>query len=169
MRWPWLLIAAFCAARLVASPSHAAVETSSSLQAHFDSEPNSVRKAKLFEKLGNAQMQDARKAQEANDFNSVGLIWEKFRNNVRDALDALQKQHPDAEKQSNGYRQLEVTTRLGIRELDQTVLEAPEPYKPPLTLVRRDLSSMDEQMLKLLFPRRIQDPPSATNPTEKPQ
>jgi hypothetical protein len=137
-----------------------ASDTTAQLQAHFDSESNSVHKAKAFEKLADAQIRDARVAQKASDFSAVGFIWEKFRNNVRAVLAALKKQHPNAEKQSNGYRQLEITTRLGIRELDQTIIEVPDPYKPPLTLVHKDLVAMDDEMLKLLFPRRVLDQPA---------
>src|SRR2546421_1232569 len=50
--------------------------------------------------------------------------------------------------QSNGYRQLEMHVRKGIREVDETLLVSPEGYKPPLQIVRRDLISADEELLK---------------------
>ncbi|HKT46166.1 MAG TPA: hypothetical protein VJP87_01455 [Candidatus Acidoferrales bacterium] len=162
------LVLAFASFALVARPAAAPDETTAELQSRFDRETNSVHKAKALEKLADAQIRDARAAQQSNDFATVGFVWEKFRNNVRAALSALEKQHPNAEKQSNGYRQLEITTRLGIREIDQTIIEAPDPYKPPLNLVRKDLSSMDDEMLKLLFPRRVSDQ-AQPQPAEKPQ
>src|SRR2546429_6583022 len=69
---------------------------------------------------------------------------EKYRDNVRAALDALKKQHPDAEKHSNGYRQIEMQVKQGIREVEDSMLAAPPAYKPPLQLVRQDLITMDE-------------------------
>src|SRR5260370_27799448 len=137
------------------------------LQARFDRETNGVRKAKLLEKLGNAQLEETRRAGKAGDYTAVGLTLEKYRDNVRAALEALKRQHPDAEKQSNGYRQLEMHERNRIREVDDVLLVSPEGYQPPLQLVRHDLVGMDEEMLKMLFPRRPGDQHAAATPAEK--
>ena len=124
------------------------------LQARFDRESNAVRKAKLLEKLGESQFAAVRQAEKAGDNSTAGLTLEKYRDNVRTALDALKKQHPNAEKQPNGYRQLEIQARKGIREVGESLLVAPEPFKPPLEIVREDLAAMDDELLKLLFPNR---------------
>jgi hypothetical protein len=142
-------------------------ESMANLQTRFDRETNGVHKAKLIEKLGDAQLEEARKAGKAGDYNAVGLTLEKYRDNVRAALDALKKQHPDAEKQSNGYRQLQMHVRKGIHEVDETLLVSPEDYKPPLQIVRQDLVGMDEELLKMLFPRRPVEHHAATPSAEK--
>jgi hypothetical protein len=80
----------------------------------------------------------------------------------------LKKQHPDAERQSNGYRQLEIHVRKGIREVDETILVSPEDYKPPLQIVRQDLVGMDDELLKMLFPRRPVEKHETAPPAEKP-
>jgi len=144
-----------------------ATDSLADLQARFDRETNGVHKAKLLEKLGDAELEGARRAGRAGDFNAVGLTLEKYRDNVRAALEALKKQHPDAEKQSNGYRQLEMHARKGIRELDETLLVSPEGFKPPLQLVRQDLVGLDDEMLKMLFPRRAVEHHAAAPPAEK--
>ena len=124
------------------------------LQMHFDRESNAVRKAKLLQKLGEAQFEAVRQAEKTGDNSTVGLTMEKYRDNVRAVLDALKKQHPNSEKQPNGYRQLEIQARKGIREIAESLLVAPEPFKPPLEIVREDLAAMDDELLKLLFPNR---------------
>jgi hypothetical protein len=144
-----------------------ATETLADLQARFDHESSGVHKAKLLGKLGDAQFEEARRAGKDGDFNTVGLTLEKYRDNVRAAVEALKKQHPDAEKQSNGYRQLEMHLRKGIREVEETLLASPEPYKPPLQLVRQDLIGLDDELLKMLFPRRPLDQRPAAPPPEK--
>src|SRR5437879_13171664 len=103
-------------------------------------------------RLGETQLEEARRAGKAGEYDSVGLTLEKYRDNVRAAVEALKKQHPDAERQSNGYRQLEMHVRKGIREVDDTLLVSPEGYKPPPQIVRRHLISAEEALLKLLFP-----------------
>ncbi|HKV63013.1 MAG TPA: hypothetical protein VJO16_13940 [Candidatus Acidoferrum sp.] len=137
------------------------------LQGRFDRETSGVQKAKQIGKLGDAQFEEARRAGKAGDYNAVGLTLEKYRDNVRAAVDLLKKQHPDAEKQSNGYRQLEMYVRKGIREVDETLLVSPEGYKPPLQIVRQDLIVADEELLKMLFPRRPLEQRKTPPPAEK--
>ncbi len=144
-----------------------AADSLADLQARFDRETSGGRKAKLMEKLGEAQLEETRRAGKAGEHNTVGLTFEKYRDNVRAAVETLKKQHPDAEKQSNGYRQLEMHVRKGIREVDDTLLVCPEAYKPPLQIVRRDLMGMNEELLKMLFPRRPVEQHAAAPPEKK--
>lgn len=137
------------------------------LQAHFDHENNSVKKAKLLVKLGDAQFEESRRAGKAGDNNSVDATLEKYRDNVRAALEALKKQHPDAERHSNGYRQMEMQVKQGIREVEDSMLAATAPYKPPLQIVRQDLITMDDEMIRMLFPHRPADPKPSAPPQEK--
>ena len=156
-----------CLAIVLLAASLAAAQSVAELQKRFDNETSAVHKAKLLEKLGDAQFEEARRAEKTGDNNTVDSTLEKYRDNVHAALDALKKQHPDAEKHSNGYRQLEIHLRKGIREVEEATLAAPEPYKPPLQLVRADLVAMDEGMLRLLFPHRPADQRPPTPPAEK--
>ena len=131
------------------------------MQARFDHETNPVRRAKLLEKLGDAEFDEARRAFKANDLSTVGIVLEKYRDNVRAALEGLKKKRADAEKDSNGYRQLEIHVRRGIREADEIILRVPEEYQPPLQIVRRDLDSMDIELIRMLFHHRDHEPPKA--------
>jgi len=132
----------------------ATADAVSDLQARFDRETNSVRKAKLLEKLGDAQFEQTRHASQSNDYQTVGLVMEKYRDNARLAADALKKEHPDAERHTGGYKQLQMHIHKAIRELDEMIIIAPSEYRPPLELVRHDLSEIDDDLLKLLFPIR---------------
>ncbi len=153
---------------LFVSPPSAAGQLAD-LQMHFDRESNAVRKAKLLQKLGEAQFEAVRQAEKAGDNSTVGLTMEKYRDNVRAVLDALKKQHPNSEKQPNGYRQLEIQARKGIREIAESLLVAPEPFKPPLEIVREDLATMDDELLKLLFPNRPLNKKAANPPPPEKQ
>jgi hypothetical protein len=156
-----------CFAIVLLAATPAVEQSVAELQTRFDGETNSVHKAKLLEKLGDAQFADARRAEKEGDNNTVDATLEKYRDNVRAALESLKKQHPDAEKHSSGYRQLEMHLRKGIREAEEAMLAAPEPYKPPLQLVRADLVAMDEEMIKLLFPHRPAEQHTPAPPAEK--
>src|SRR5690348_14124107 len=144
-----------------------AQESVASLQAHFDREINSVKKAKLLVKLGDAEFEEARRAGKEGDNNTVDATLEKYRDNVRAALEALKKQHADAEKHSNGYRQMEMHVKQGIREVEDSMLAAPAPYKPPLQIVRQDLVAIDDELIRMLFPHRPADGKPPASPQEK--
>ena len=146
------------AAMVPVGGTRAATEDVNALQARFDRETNSVHKAKLLEKLGDAQLDLTRRASRANDYKTIGFVMEKYRDNARAAVDALKKDHPDAERHTNGYKQLQIHVHKALREVDEVMVVAPQEYQPPLELVRRDLATIDDELLDLLFPR---------HPTEK--
>jgi len=161
----WLIAALLLSVAVV----RAAVEDLPQLQDRFDHETDGVRKAKLLQKLGDVQFNKEREATKANDYPTVGLVMEKYRDNVRAAVEALKKTHPDAEKHSSGYKQLEIHVGKGIREIRDVILAVPEPYRPPMQLVERDLKDLDVELLHLLFPRRPGEqkpPPEASKPKE---
>ncbi len=139
----------------------AATEKLSELQARFDGETNGVHKAKMLQRLGDAQFEEASRAEKSGDYTTVDLIMEKYRDNVRAASDALEKENPDGERHPNGYKQLEMHVQKGLREVGEILLVAPPEFKPPLQLVRQDLLSLDDKLLRSLFPRRHERKPEA--------
>ena len=153
-----------CAGLTAATPRPP--DTVEQLQEKFDRETDGVRKAKQIQKLGDAQFAKERAATKTGDFVTAGVVMEKYRDNVRAALEALKKTHPDAEKHSNGYKQLEFHTGQGLREVRDVILAMPEPLRPPMQIVEKDLREIDQELLKLLFPRRPgEQPPMQPRPS----
>jgi hypothetical protein len=158
-----ILMAALC------SVGVRAADKLSELQARFDSEGNGVHKARMLQKLGDAEFEEASRAEKAGDYTTVDLIMEKYRDNVRAASLAIEKENPDGERHPNGYKQLEMHVQKGLREIDEILLIAPAEFKPPLQLVRKDLLSIDDELLRSLFPRRHENkPPTAVTPPGSP-
>ena len=149
------------AAALACASAGGVVEDLAQLQQRFDHENDAVRKAKLLAKLGDAEFEKERAAARANDYVTVGLVMEKYRDNARAALDALKKAHPDAEKHSSGYKQLEIHVGKGLVEIRDVILSMPEPLRPPMELVQKDLQDIDVELLRKLFPRRPGEQPRA--------
>jgi hypothetical protein len=151
-------IFAGCAALLLLSHFAVAADRVKDLQDHFDKDSRAGSKVKSLEKLSDAQFDAAGKAILANDYATADLTYEKYRDNVRAAFELLRKQEPDADRHPNGYRQLELQVRKGIREIEEARLVAPDELRPPLTIVHQDLIQMDDELIRLLFPRRSKDP-----------
>ena len=147
-----------CALVLLPFLGASAADKVKDLQDHFDKDSHAGSKLKTLDKLADAQFEAAGKAIQSSDYVSAGLIYEKYRDNVRSAFELLKKQEPDADRHPNGYRQLELQVRKGIRELQEAQLVAPQELRPPLGLVLRDLLDMDDELIRLLFPRRSKDP-----------
>ncbi len=136
------------------------------LQEHFDRANRAGAKIKDLQKLGVAEFDAATQASKAGDYIAVGLIFEKYRDNVRQAFELLKKQEPDADRHPGAYRRLELEVRHGIREVEDTLLASPEEVRPPLEIVRKDLIDTDDALIHLLFPRRTKDPVKVPPATE---
>jgi len=170
-RSSWRLgrLAGVCALLFLTCGPAALADKVKDLQDHFDRDPHAGSKVKSLEKLADAQFEAAGKAMQANDYSAVDLTFEKYRDNVRATLELLKKQEPDADRHPGGYRQLELQLRKGIRELEETRVVAPMEMRPPLELVHKDLVEMDDELIRLLFPRRTKDPEKVPPaPEEKP-
>ena len=159
----------FVAGFVCAHASSEVVEDLAQLQERFDRENDAVRKAKLLAKLGDAQFDKERAAAKANDYVTVGLVMEKYRDNARAALDALKKAHPEAEKHSSGFKQMEIHVGKGLVEIRDVILTMPEPLRPPMELVQKDLQDIDVELLRMLFPRRPGEQPRAAPSASTPQ
>lgn len=160
--------AALFAAALLCMGAVKPPDTLEQLQQRFDHENDAVRKAKQLRKLGSAQFDKEREAAKSGDYSGAGLEMEKYRDNVRAALEALKKTRPEAEKHSAGYRELEMQVTEGIREIRDVILALPEQFRPPMQLVEEDLKKMDMELLRLLFPRRPGEKPApSAAPAEK--
>ncbi len=131
------------------------------LQERFDRETHAGAKIKYLQKLTPWQFDAAAQAGRTGDYVAVGLIFEKYRDNVKEAFELLKKQEPDADRHPGGYRQLELEARRGIREVSDTLLVTPDAMRPPLEIVRKDLKDTDDALINLLFPRRTKDPVKA--------
>lgn len=155
-------------AALLFCVASAAVDKVGELQAHFDHETNPVHRAKLLGKLGDAQFEETRRAFKAGDLITVGIVLEKYRDNVRAALEGLKSKRASAERDGGGFRQLEIHVQHGIREVDEILVRVPEEYQPPLRLVRADLDAMDRELIRLLFHHREDPGPGSSAPTTPP-
>jgi hypothetical protein len=139
----------------------------SELQAHFDKEAHATTKIRILDKLAEAQFEVASKADTDGDYVTVGLTFEKYRDNIRVAFELLRKQEPDAERHPGGYRQLELQARKGIREVEQTIIVVAPELRPPLEIVHKDLLATDDELIQLLFPKHLKGPVKVPPPAEE--
>jgi hypothetical protein len=145
-----------------------AVDKLKDLQQRFDRESRATEKIKTLDRLADAQFEAESRLESAGNFTEAALIFEKYRDNLRTAFELLKKQEPDAEKHSGPYRHLELQVRRGVREAEEALLIAPPDLRPPLEIVRKDIIDMDDELIRLLFPRRSKAPAKASDQTPPP-
>ena len=168
MAIPRAFLAVLSATLMIGSLSLAASDDLATLQARFDKEKDGEHKVKMLDKLADAQIEQERAASNTNDFKTVGFTFEKYRDNLRSAFEALKKKHPNAVKKPGGYKRLELQNQRALREVNDVLLIAPDVYKPPLQIVQSDMRKMEDELLHLLFPDRPGETPLPPSDTGQP-
>ncbi len=153
---------------VLAAGTAPARESIAELQARFDRETDSVRKAKLLQKLGDAQFGQAQREGDAGNYEAVIQLFATYRDNARTAFEALRKARPDAERHSGGYKQLQIHVRKAERVLHETILISPDESRARLERIRQELDTLEKELIRLLFPRRPGEKPLSVAPKPSP-
>jgi hypothetical protein len=123
------------------------------LEAKFNRETNPVKKAKKLVELGRAELAAIRDAVEKGEVPVAAGLAERYRDQVAAAHTALVATGVNAEKNPDGFKQLQVSLRENIFKLRDLVPLLPLEQRAPLDSVERDLTSVNQQLLLELFPR----------------
>jgi hypothetical protein len=122
-------------------------------KARFDQETNPVRKAKDFQKLSYDQMAQVGREVSREDYDAALQTLTNYRDESRNAFDGLRGTGVDAEKHSEGFRQLENSLRKAIWQMERTLPGIPDDHRAAFRSLVDDLVAMQTQLVHLLFPR----------------
>lgn len=152
-----LLIARMCMATLLfTSPAQSAktLRNLSKAQERYDKAENAVDRAKAVKALGREEYIAARQALEAGDQQAALQYLQDYNERASRAHDELDKMHVDAEKHSNGFRQLQISVRERSRELRDLVGRVTYDQRKPFEALQKDLDELNQRLILELFPRR---------------
>ncbi len=113
-----------------------------------------VQKAKSTVRWGEAQLEQVRREVRAENYDEALRVLTDYRDAVKSAHAALKASGRDAERKPNGFKHLQLHLRQSIQRLDQTILSLPSDLRDPFTAIRRDLDSIDKELIDALFPRQ---------------
>lgn len=149
---------------LAALAGSAAARAQDQDKSHFNQETNPVRRAKEFQKVGQDLMSQFGK--QAADGNYMGALHTlmSYRDDARTAFSGLQSTGVDAERHSDGFKQLQICLRKGLWELQRSMVLIPDEQKATVRALADNLIEMQSKLEHLLFPRD-----SGTAPTDKPK
>lgn len=135
-----------------------------SLLAQYQHEADPIRKARVLAKLGDDQVAQAREQlKSGKDVDSLQTL-EKYRDEIRETVTALEAAVPDAEKKPAGFKELQISMRETVRHIDDLILTLPVDKRPFFREVRDDLVKTQNELIDALFPRRPNQSPKKPNP-----
>jgi hypothetical protein len=122
--------------------------------ARFKNETDPVRKARALAKLGDDQVDLAKKQLKADDEVASLHTLEQYRDEVRATVAALKGTGVDAERKPAGFKELQISLRETIRRIDELILTLNVDKRPFFREVRNDLFMDQNELIDDLFPRR---------------
>ena len=148
-----LLLIVLCAFAVLPSDAE---DSRAKLESQYESEHDPVEKAKILSKLGHLEVADARDTMKqgevkGKDEKSLAIL-EHYRDLVRDTVDALTSTGDNAERHPGGYKELQISLRQTIRQLDDFIATVPYDKRPWFQAVRSDLMTSQVSLLNVLFP-----------------
>jgi hypothetical protein len=131
--------------------------------ARYDQETDPVRKARALAKLGDDQIDEARKQLKAGDDVASLHILEQYRDEIQHTAEALKATGLDAEKKPAGFKELQISLRECVRRVDDLILSLPVDKRPFFREVRTDLVKTQNELIDALFPRQPDRNPKKPN------
>lgn len=125
-----------------------------SSQAHYEGETEPVGRAKALSKFGRAEIRAAREMAGVGNYDGALQYLKNYSDQAHAAHDALVKTGVNAEKHSNGFRQMQISVRENIRAIRDIAGQIPFQQRQPFDAVQQNLEDLDQQLILELFPRQ---------------
>jgi len=119
----------------------------------YEKENDPVRKAKALGNYGDLQVQHFVREAAAENFDVASALLAAYRNEVRFVFDALKATGNDAEKKSDGFKELEFHLRKTLWQIDRTLPAVPIEHREALQEMHDELGRIHTELIHLLFPR----------------
>ena len=132
----------------------AAQDRMSDQLAKYQHESDPVRKSHVLVKLGDEQVDLARKQLKADEEVASLHTLEQYRDEVRETIAGLNGMGVDAERKPAGFKELQISLRETIRRIDDLILTLNVDKRPFFREVRNDLFAMQNDLIDKLFPRK---------------
>ena len=132
--------------------------------ARYEQEADPVRKARALAKLGDDQIDEARRQLKAGDDVASLHTLEQYRDEIQHMTEALKATGADAEKKPAGFKELQISVRMNVRRIDDLILSLPVDKRPFFREVRTDLVKTQNELIDALFPRQPERNSRKPNP-----
>jgi len=122
--------------------------------ARYQHETDPVHKARILAKMGDSQVELARRQlKEGHEEASLHTL-EQYRDEVHETVAALNKTGVDAERKPAGFKELQINLRETVRRVDDLIFTLEVDKRPFFRAVRNDLFTDQNTLIDELFPRK---------------
>ena len=122
--------------------------------ARYQHETDPVRRARILAKMGDAQVELARRElKEGHDEASLHTLGQ-YRDEVHETIAALNGTGVDAERKPAGFKELQISLRETVRRVDDLIFTLEVDKRPFFRAVRNDLFADQNALIDELFPRK---------------
>jgi hypothetical protein len=132
--------------------------------AKYQHEADPVRKSRALARLGDDQVDLAKKQLKADDEVASLHTLEQYRDEVHDMVAVLHGTGANAEKKPAGFKELQISLRETIRRIDDLILTLNVDKRPFFRVVRNDLFTDQNELIDELFPRKPDRSPAKSDP-----
>ena len=122
--------------------------------AKYQHETDPVHKSRALVKLGDDQIDLAKKQLKEEDEVASLHTLEQYRDEVHDMVTALNAMGVDAERKPAGFKELQISLRETIRRIDDLILTLSVDKRPFFRTFRNDLFMDQNVLIDELFPRK---------------
>lgn len=120
----------------------------------FDRAANAVSRAKTVPKLGRDEYKAAQEALKSGDRQVALQFLKAYNDQAISAHEQLEKAVAHPEKDSNGFRQLQISVRERARELKYLTSRVTFNDRQPFEDLQKGLDALNQKLILELFPRR---------------
>jgi len=156
-RLPYTVVPLLVAALLTAGDACAArmvQDRVAQRAAQFDRESDPVRKARAFPRYGDELLKLLREQLKKETYAPALETLERYLTNASLAHKGLKESGINAERKSNGFRQLQIHLRQSIRQVEEAARSAPFADRDRYEAIRREIEQMNRDLINMLFPRQ---------------
>jgi len=125
---------------------------SEELRVRFAGETDPVRKAKMMPQLGNAEFREIDAAFAAGNSREALVVLREYTQQVRICEQDLDAKGINAEKHPAGFKQLQISMRQSLADLDGLLPSLPSDEQTPFVEVRKNLERLNRHLIRELFP-----------------
>ena len=115
---------------------------------------DAVQRAKDVVRQGQGLLEQVRQEVRNENYDAALRYLGEYRDVIKSAYEALRASGRDAEKKPNGFKNLQIHIRQSIPRLEQTILSVPVEQREPFNAIRRELDTIDRELVEALFPRQ---------------
>lgn len=132
----------------------AAAQRVEDLRPQFGRETDPVRKARLFPKVGEMQLDLVRSLATQEKYPEALAALEQYRDDARVTHAALKSSGINAEKKPGGFKQFQIHLRKGARHVTDTIAALPFEQRESFQAIEKEIEKLDQELILMLFPRQ---------------